>query len=66
VNLRREFFYATPEEVKPHLLELRGELLEYEEATEALEYRQSGPRRPTAPSESSEPVAPKVEQIAGT
>ena len=27
VNLRREFFYAKPEEVKPHLLELGGELL---------------------------------------
>jgi hypothetical protein len=44
VNLRREFFYATPEEVKPHLLELGGELLEYEEIAEALEFRQSGSR----------------------
>ena len=45
VNLRREFFYAKPEEVKPHLLELGGELLEYEEMAEALEFRQSGSRR---------------------
>jgi len=56
VNLRREFFYATPEEVKPHLLELRGELLEYEEATEALEFRQSAPRPPPVPGDSPEPV----------
>jgi hypothetical protein len=44
VNLRREFFYATPDEVKPHLLELGGELLEYQEMAEALEFRQSGLR----------------------
>jgi hypothetical protein len=48
VNQRREFFYATPAEVKAHLLELAGELLQYEELAEALEYRQS-----TAPSTSS-------------
>ena len=41
VNRRREFFYATPAEVKQHLLELTGSLLEYEEVPEALEYRQS-------------------------
>ncbi|HEX5540494.1 MAG TPA: DUF4041 domain-containing protein [Micromonospora sp.] len=41
VNLRREFFYATPEEAKEHLLELAGSLLQYEEDPEALEYRQS-------------------------
>lgn len=41
VNLRREFFYATPQEVKEHLAELAGELLTYEETPEALEYHQS-------------------------
>ncbi|MDX6586043.1 MAG: hypothetical protein QOI31_516 [Solirubrobacterales bacterium] len=41
VNNRREFFYATPNEVKALLLELTGELLQYEELPEALEFRQS-------------------------
>lgn len=41
VNTRREFFYATPEEVKAHLLEVAGELLSFEDTPEALEYRQS-------------------------
>lgn len=41
VNLRREFFYATPSEVKEHLAELTGELLSYEEMAEALEFHQS-------------------------
>jgi Domain of unknown function (DUF4041)/T5orf172 domain len=41
VNNRREFFYATPDEVKALLLELTGELLQYDEVAEALEFRQS-------------------------
>lgn len=41
VNHRREFFYATPAEAKQHLMELTGNLLQYEETPEALEYRQS-------------------------
>jgi hypothetical protein len=40
VNRRREFFRATPAQVKVHLAELTGELLEYHELPEALEYRQ--------------------------
>jgi hypothetical protein len=44
VNTRREFFYATPAEVKTALLELTGELLNYEDIPEALEYRQSRAR----------------------
>jgi hypothetical protein len=40
VNTRREFFHATPAEAKAHLAELTGELLEFEEMPEALEYRQ--------------------------
>jgi hypothetical protein len=41
INTRREFFYATPEEVKAHLLDVAGELLSFDEVPEALEYRQS-------------------------
>ncbi len=41
VNTRREYFYATPQEVKAHLLDVAGELLSYEDTPEALEYRQS-------------------------
>lgn len=40
VNRRREFFRATPMEVKAHLSELAGELLEFQEMPEAIEYRQ--------------------------
>ena len=40
VNRRREFFRVTPLEVKVHLSELAGELLEFRETPEALEYRQ--------------------------
>lgn len=41
VNRRREFFRVTPLEVKAHLAELAGELLQFQEVPEALEYRQS-------------------------
>ena len=41
VNRRREFFLATPLDVKTHLNELAGELLEFRETAEALEYRQT-------------------------
>jgi hypothetical protein len=41
VNLRREFFRATPAEAKRHLLELAGDLLHFEEIPEAVEYHQS-------------------------
>jgi Domain of unknown function (DUF4041)/T5orf172 domain len=41
VNKRREFFYATPAEVKTLLLELAGNLLEYVEVADAVEYRLS-------------------------
>lgn len=40
VNRRREFFRATPIETKVHLAELAGEMLEFTEVPEALEYRQ--------------------------
>lgn len=41
VNQRREFFHVTPQEAKTHLLALTGNLLQYNEVPEALEYRQS-------------------------
>lgn len=41
VNLRREFFYATPADARDLLLELAGDLLQFEELPEALEYHQS-------------------------
>jgi hypothetical protein len=41
VNQRREFFRASPIEARMHLLELAGELLQFTELPEALEYRQS-------------------------
>jgi hypothetical protein len=41
INLRREFFYATPSEALEHLRELAGDVLTYTEVPEALEFRQS-------------------------
>lgn len=41
VNLRREFFSVTPEEAKTHLAELAGELLQFQDIPDALEYRES-------------------------
>jgi hypothetical protein len=49
VNLRREFFYATPQEVRAHLVELTGDLLHFEELPEALEYHQSQNQTAGAP-----------------
>src|SRR5687767_15005736 len=41
VNRRREFFRATPLELKAHLADVAGELLQYQDVPEALEFRQS-------------------------
>ena len=41
VNARREFFNCTPLEAKSHLSKLAGELLEFSDNPEAIEYRQS-------------------------
>ena len=40
VNRRREFFRATPLEAKALLVDLAGELLQFQDIPEALEYRQ--------------------------
>jgi len=50
VNRRREFFRVTPLEVKAHLAELAGELLQFQEVPEALEHRQSVGNQKTAQS----------------
>lgn len=47
VNERREFFFATPEEVRVVLVEKLGNLLEYTEHPEATQYRQSHGYWPT-------------------
>lgn len=47
VNQRKEFFFATPGEVRTVLLEKVGNLLEFSEAAEALEYFQSSKHWPT-------------------
>jgi hypothetical protein len=39
--MRREFFYATPAEARDLLKDLTGELLQFDEEPEALEYHQS-------------------------
>ncbi len=43
VNTRREFFRVHPHEVRGALLDLAGELLQFEETPEALEFHQSSP-----------------------
>lgn len=47
VNLRREFFYATPAEVRDLLLAQAGNLLDYVDAPEASEFYQSKRSRPS-------------------
>jgi hypothetical protein len=49
VNRRREFFRASPAETKVLLAELAGEMLEFEELPEALEYRESLTRAAPVP-----------------
>lgn len=48
VNLRREFFYATPHDALVQLRDLAGDVLQFTELPEALEYRQSQNLRTTA------------------
>ncbi|GAA3723858.1 hypothetical protein GCM10022225_00910 [Plantactinospora mayteni] len=61
VNTQREFFYATPAEVRAVLERIAGQhLLEYREMPEALEWRASGARtsRGNAPDRAVEPSVP--------
>jgi hypothetical protein len=57
VNKRREFFYVTPAEAKAHLLALAGELLEYVDEPEAVEFRQSENERALVAAASNGPDA---------
>jgi len=41
INLRREFFRATPTQAKVHLSELAGDILQFHEVPEALQFRES-------------------------
>lgn len=61
VNQRREFFRVTPVEAKAHLAELAGELLQFHDTPEALEYRESLARVKTPLQDSIAP--PKVASI---
>ena len=56
VNARREFFRVTAAEVKQAMQELAGDLLEFADVPEALEYRQSLSLVGRASSETAEPV----------
>lgn len=47
VNARKEFFFATPAEVRDVLMDKVGSLLEFSEVGEALEYHQSRKYWPT-------------------
>lgn len=53
VNLRREFFYVTPEEVREQLLEVAGDILQFEREPAAVEFRQSETERATSGDASS-------------
>jgi Domain of unknown function (DUF4041)/T5orf172 domain len=61
VNSRREFFYATPAEAEQHLKTLAGEILEFIELPEALEYRQSETERERAAGSQGRHHAPAAE-----
>ena len=47
INMRREYFYATPLEVKFALTDIAGNLLEFTEYAEAEQYRASEASRPS-------------------
>ena len=65
VNLRREFFYATPAEVRDLLADVAGDLLEYTDSAEAFEYHQSvndAPAPAVVPAPERQPAtAPQAE-----
>jgi uncharacterized protein DUF4041/Meiotically Up-regulated Gene 113 (MUG113) protein len=46
VNLRREFFFTTPQEIRTSLMEKLGSILEFNETPEATQYFQSRPTWP--------------------
>ena len=56
VNLRREFFFATPTQVRDVLATKVGNLLEFTEAPEATQYFQSHGDWPTLTSDPASPT----------
>lgn len=62
VNQRREFFRATPLQAKAHLADLAGELLQFQDVPEALEYRESLSR--AQKSATREPIAVAADHVA--
>jgi hypothetical protein len=57
VNLRREFFYADPAQIRETLQQIAGQhLLEFRDVPEALEWRASGAHEQVTPA-SFEPSA---------
>lgn len=53
INMRREYFYATPAEVKEALIERRVQVLEYHEHPEAVEFEASQLQRKNIESDAS-------------
>jgi hypothetical protein len=68
VNLRREFFYASPGQVRDLLRRIAGQhLLAYHETPEALEWRASGATdRPTSPQASVHATSDRVARLGFT
>ena len=60
VNLRREFFYATPAEVREHLAEVAGDLIEFREDPEAAQFRESQQLAEQGLTESAHPDAEAI------
>ncbi len=61
INAHREFFYVTPLEVKAVLHQFRGDLLNFTDVPEALEWRQSENLRSASSAASEvEPVEPDL------
>lgn len=60
VNMRREFFYATPADARDLLAELAGELLEFEEFPEAVEFHQSQNTHPNSIGDKDEITIPST------
>jgi hypothetical protein len=56
VNLRREFFYATPVEARDLLADLAGDMVQFQESPEAIEFHQSAASRPRGESGMSPPL----------
>lgn len=63
VNLRREFFFTTPQEIRAVLVEKLGAILEFNENPEAMQYYQSRPAWPVSASRVSAAVEPLADVV---